>query len=67
VPQNDRYSYIFQGNGQVLDHILVSEALMSPRPEFEPVHINSEFSAESESDHDPPLARLRVTGARSSP
>ena len=64
VPQNDRYSYIFQGNGQVLDHILVSEALVSPRPEFEPVHMNNEFSTERQSDHDPPLARLRVTGAR---
>jgi uncharacterized protein len=64
LPQNDHYSYIFQGNGQVLDHILASEALMSPRPQFEPVHMNSEFSTEGQSDHDPPLARLRVTGAR---
>ena len=24
VPQDERYSYIFQGNGQVLDHILIS-------------------------------------------
>ena len=63
APQDDHYSYIFQGNAQVLDHILVSEALWSPRPEFAPVHMNSEFSTEGQSDHDPPLARLRVTGA----
>ena len=28
VPQDERYSYVFQGNGQVLDHILVSPALL---------------------------------------
>ncbi len=63
LPQREHYSYIFQGNGQVLDHILASKTLMSPKPDFAPVHMNSEFAEEQQSDHDPPLARLRVTGA----
>jgi endonuclease/exonuclease/phosphatase family metal-dependent hydrolase len=62
LPEREHYSYIFQGNGQVLDHILVSETLLAPKPDFAPVHMNSEFTEEQQSDHDPPLARLRVTG-----
>ena len=63
LPEREHYSYIFQGNGQVLDHILVSAPLLELRPYFAPVHINSEFDdEEQQSDHDPPLTRLRVTG-----
>jgi predicted extracellular nuclease len=62
LPRTEHYLYIFQGNGQVLDHILASSALPAPQPDFGPVHMNSEFDDEQESDHDPPLARFRVTG-----
>ena len=62
MPPDNRYSYVFEGNGQVLDQILVSKALMAPKPEFGPIHMNSEF-IDQQSDHDPPLARFRVTGA----
>jgi uncharacterized protein len=64
VPERNRYSYIFEGNGQVLDHILASRALLAPRPDFGPVHMNAEFDEEQQSDHDPPLARFRVTGEK---
>jgi uncharacterized protein len=63
VPERNHYSYIFEGNGQVLDHILASRALLAPRPDFGPVHMNAEFE-DQKSDHDPPLARFRVTGAK---
>ncbi len=63
VPQGEHYSYIFQGNGQVLDHILSSPSLPPSLPDYDAVHINSEFDEEQQSDHDPPLARFRVTGA----
>ena len=60
LPRRQRYSYIFQGNAQVLDHILVSPALLRRgRPDFEPVHINTEF-ADQVSDHDPPIVRFRL-------
>ena len=59
VPQDERYSYVFQGNGQVLDHILVSPSLMlQRRPDIDAVHINAEFSNQV-SDHDPPITRLK--------
>jgi predicted extracellular nuclease len=61
LPRRQRYSYDFQGNAQVLDHILVTESLMAPEPELDAVHMNSELT-EQQSDHDPPLARFRVTG-----
>ena len=28
LPRSERYSYVFQGNAQTLDHILVSPALL---------------------------------------
>jgi predicted extracellular nuclease len=60
LPRRERYSYIFQGNAQTLDHILVSPFLLRRgRPDFEPVHINTEF-ADQISDHDPPIVRFRL-------
>jgi predicted extracellular nuclease len=64
LPTSEHYSYIFQGSGQVLDHILASRALLAPRPDFGPIHMNAEFDEEQQSDHDPPLARFRVTGEK---
>jgi predicted extracellular nuclease len=62
LPRRERYSYIFQGNAQTLDHILVSPALLlRGRPDFEPVHINAEFSDQA-SDHDPPIVRFELDG-----
>ncbi len=57
LPLNERYSFIFDGNSQALDHILLSPALAG-RAEFDAVHLNAEF-ADQASDHDPLLARLQ--------
>ncbi len=51
------YSYNFQGISQQLDHLLVSSALITLQPEFDHVHVNTEFPNQA-SDHDPILARL---------
>lgn len=61
LPDTERYSFIFQGNSQQLDHILLSEAL-NREPVFDIVHINSEFAEipERASDHDPLLAGLFI-------
>jgi predicted extracellular nuclease len=61
LPENERYSYVFEGNSQTLDQILVSKTLMSPRPEYDSVHMNAEF-ADQTSDHDPQVARIKVVG-----
>ena len=47
LPPNERYSYVFDGNSQALDHILVSPALLLPLPEYDSVHVNSEFTTSS--------------------
>ncbi|MBW4601067.1 MAG: hypothetical protein KME29_16160 [Calothrix sp. FI2-JRJ7] len=59
LPENERYTYNFQGNAQVLDHILVSDNLFSRLDGFDVVHINSEF-ADQVSDHDPVIAQFNI-------
>jgi predicted extracellular nuclease len=62
LPQAERYSYVFEGNSQVLDQILVSGSLLSNFGiEYDVVHVNSEF-ADQASDHDPQVARLNLRG-----
>jgi hypothetical protein len=58
LPAPERYSYVFQGNSQQLDHIFVSGALVAGA-QFQIVHLNAEF-ADGVSDHDPPIASLRI-------
>ncbi len=53
------YTYIFEGNAQVLDHILVSPGAEALVEGFEIVHGNADEPA-APSDHDPPVVRLRV-------
>ena len=60
LPEDERYSYVFEGNSQSLDHILASGNLAAVA-RFDAVHVNSEF-AEGPSDHDPLLARFDVAG-----
>jgi uncharacterized protein len=62
LPKAERYSYVFEGNSQVLDQILVSNSLLrSSRIDYDPVHVNAEF-ADQASDHDPQVARLDLRG-----
>ncbi|MFH9721442.1 endonuclease/exonuclease/phosphatase family protein [Streptomyces sp. NPDC017254] len=56
LPRSERYSYVFQGNSQVLDQILTSPGVH--HFEYDSVHINAEF-ADQDSDHDPQVLRFR--------
>jgi len=56
LPLAERYSYVFEGNSQTLDHILVSGSL-ADRSTLDVVHVNAEF-ADQASDHDPSVARI---------
>jgi uncharacterized protein len=60
LPQNERYGYDFEGNGQALDHILVSGHIAVRPYSYDIVHVNSEF-ADQESDHDPEVVRFDPT------
>lgn len=55
LPATERYSYIFEGNSETLDQILVTPSLKARLVGFDAVHVNSPF-AEQASDHDPLIA-----------
>lgn len=57
LPVAERYTYVYEGNSQVLDHILLSRALAGTTYEYDVVHVNSEFVSQV-SDHDPQVVRL---------
>jgi predicted extracellular nuclease len=57
LPKDERYSYVFEGNSQVLDQILLSDGALRDLEAFDVVHVNAEF-ADQASDHDPSVARL---------
>jgi predicted extracellular nuclease len=62
LPPDERYSYVFEGNSQVLDQILLSDRLLELpyRPAYDVVHLNSEFAdAIQASDHEPSVVRLK--------
>ncbi len=57
LPANEQYTYVFEGNSEVLDHILVSDHLFASPFYYDPVHVNSEFD-DQVSDHDPQVVHL---------
>ena len=62
LPKDERYSYVFEGNSQVLDQILASTNLRNSFAiDYDVVHVNSEF-ADQASDHDPQVARIEFRG-----
>lgn len=56
LPENERYTYNYNGVSQVLDHIFTSKALRDVQ--YDVIHVNSEF-ADQASDHDPQVVRIR--------
>ncbi|MEU8221791.1 lamin tail domain-containing protein [Kribbella sp. NPDC048915] len=56
LPVRERYSYVFEGNSQFLDHILISQNLR-PAAAYDVVHMNAEFPDQI-SDHDPQVVKL---------
>lgn len=55
---NDRYSYVYEGNGQVLDHVWVSANLLNKgQLAYDIVHVNAGY-LDQVSDHDPVLLTL---------
>ncbi|MFH7245032.1 MAG: endonuclease/exonuclease/phosphatase family protein [Spirulina sp.] len=61
LPEDERYTFIFQGNSQAIDHILVSQGLAATA-EYDIVHVNTEFAVtpQQASDHDPILSRFTI-------
>lgn len=63
VPANERYTYSYQGNAQVLDHILVSNNMVA-NTTVDILHINSSFMEHHgrASDHDPVIIQTKLQG-----
>jgi predicted extracellular nuclease len=61
LPQSERYSFVFDGNAQILDHILLSNGLFAKPFSFDIAHVNAEFATQA-SDHDPLVAQLCADG-----
>ncbi len=59
LPDAERYTYDFEGNSQVLDHIMLSSSLNGATHSYDVVHVNSEF-ADQVSDHEPQVVQLTV-------
>ena len=59
LPADERYSYDFEGNSEVLDHILISGTLAAEPHSYDVVHINAEFAGQT-SDHDPQVVRFAL-------
>ncbi|CAM3757462.1 endonuclease/exonuclease/phosphatase family protein [Nocardiopsis gilva] len=61
LPEEERYNYVYDGNSQALDHMLLDPAA-GERARYEVVRTNAEFH-EQVSDHDPQVVRFRpLTG-----
>ncbi|MFC8426934.1 endonuclease/exonuclease/phosphatase family protein [Streptomyces sp. NPDC057236] len=58
LPRSERYSYVYQGNSQALDQILISPSIRRGTFTYDSVHINAEFHDQI-SDHDPQVLRFR--------
>ncbi|MCW1968511.1 MAG: endonuclease/exonuclease/phosphatase family protein [Anaerolineae bacterium] len=60
LPPEERYTYVYEGNSQVLDHIMLSRNLaQTAAPQYDIVHVNAEY-VERASDHDPSVAKLTL-------
>jgi predicted extracellular nuclease len=65
LPQDEQYTYVYNGISQVLDHIFVTGPLADATPsavQYQVIHVNSEFAAQA-SDHDPQVVRIRPLAA----
>ena len=64
IPPEARYTYIFQGESETLDHILLTPNLAAMMTRVQPLHIDADFpladpaddSPTRTSDHDPAIA-----------
>ncbi len=61
LPAEERYSFVFEGNSQALDHIVATTGLFQ-NAQFDAVHLNSELTEEFQlsTDHDPQIALFKL-------
>jgi predicted extracellular nuclease len=62
LPVTEQYTYVFDGNSQAIDHILVGGSLAGVARDYDVVHVNSEFAVQT-SDHDPQVTSFALQAA----
>ncbi len=71
LPRTERYSYVFGGDAQVLDHVMVNPAMHRRETRYAIAHNDADFPEslaadasrpESASDHDMPVAFFKLSG-----
>lgn len=65
APEQERYSFAFQGRLQTLDHALITDGLASKVTDFRYAHFDNDYAQDlatgtKPSDHDPPVVTLRT-------
>ncbi len=68
LPAAERYTYIYQGESQVLDHILLTPTLLAALSRVQVLHVNADYplpapedtSPKHKSDHDPVIATFLI-------
>ncbi|WP_373634814.1 choice-of-anchor I family protein [Yoonia sp. SS1-5] len=61
LPGDEAYTFVFQGNSQVLDHVFVTDNLLDGA-QVDVVHVNNDF-ADFASDHEPVVATFLLEQA----
>lgn len=65
IQDDNRYTFIFDGNSQILDHMFATRSLLE-NAEFDIVHVNADFALLradiAASDHEPIVARFNFGG-----
>ena len=62
LPSEERYSYLFEGNAQQIDNVLVTGGLVT-NAQYDSVHLNSQFGGDRPTDHDPQVSLLFLGAA----
>lgn len=58
--ENERFSYIYYGNAEQLDYLLINQGFSGEIVQFKVLHLNSILDHEEQlSDHDPVIAEIR--------
>jgi len=67
LPAEEQYTYLYEGNSQAIDHILVSFGISRyGQPAVDIVHMNAEFlENQRPTDHDPVIAMLNLPEEKS--
>jgi predicted extracellular nuclease len=66
APEFERYSFVFQGRLQTLDHVLVTDGLAARVEDFDYVHLGNDYydrrtvDGHDASDHDPALVTFQL-------